>query len=59
METVKFLLESGARQSLRDKLGNTCLHVIPLYADETTLQLCRVLGEGPVSRLMYKENARA
>ena len=24
------------------------LHVIPLYADEITLQLCQVLGEDPV-----------
>ncbi|CAE7194480.1 unnamed protein product, partial [Symbiodinium necroappetens] len=56
VETVKFLLESGARQSLRDKLGNTCLHVIPLYADDTTLQLCRVLGEDP-AHLQKKNRA--
>ncbi|CAE7201329.1 warA [Symbiodinium natans] len=45
VEAVRFLLQNGARQGLRDKLGNTSLHVIPLYADETTLQLCQELGE--------------
>lgn len=44
-QVVEFLLENGSSQGIRDKLGNTAGHVIPLYADDTTVELCRILGD--------------
>jgi len=44
-EVAQFLLDNGSSQGLRDKLGNTAGHVIPLYADDITVDLCRILGD--------------
>ena len=54
MEGVKFLLENGAKPGQRDKQGNAPAHVIPLYADEITLELLRHLAPDP--RYLKKGN---
>ncbi|CAJ1455743.1 unnamed protein product [Effrenium voratum] len=55
-EVVSFLVDAGASRGSRDRLGNTAAHVIPLYADDITLQLAEVLA-GDKAYLKKKSGA--